>query len=74
MDIAFIGMSYSDWLLAARVSGGPNPLFWVKRDVVPEMQWLYVVPVSTGIPVLVTSSPIPAANPHFPWGNEVFPD
>lgn len=73
-SIYLLGMQFSGWELAARVAGQPIPLWIVKNRNAPGFVQLWRQLVPGQLPVLVTSAPIPPANPHFPYGAIVLPD
>ncbi len=72
LNVADMGMSGSDWLLAARVRG-PGPGYVVVVEVAdnPVDYWVYtLLPGDLPVP----GTPLPKAGKHFPYGWDVEPD
>jgi len=74
LNVWRFGMWGSDWELCAR---GVDPflpyLYLVKRDKLPPRAWVYQI-LPGELPTFVGDYAIPPAFPHFPWGEDVFPD
>lgn len=74
LNVALEGMSGTDWRLAASLLGIP---FLAVVNGVPGAGTYRLYqenPNPEGMPVLVSSPPIPVDHPHFPYGLEVEPD
>lgn len=67
-------MMMSDWRLCAPVLGAPSFYLVNPSDTNPTEYRIYHTTLFVSLPVLVSSVPIPATNPHFPYGVLVVPD
>lgn len=72
MNVREVGMTCSDWQLAARIPDSfLGSVYVVKRDVLPRRKWYYLC-LPGGLPTLFGSTFNPPGN--FPWGEDVVPD